>query len=344
MLIRHPGAIALGLFFAGVTCFVVFKDVLDGAAVTTQHVLSLAAIVAAIGSGHMALPELKSGRVVSAAFLGVLFLASTGYVVISSGARNAETAATKAAVIAQANADRARVEAERARLTKLRNDAQGMLAKEQAEYAARCEDKKKAKASNWPNIKRSVDMYTGSVRGHADVLAELPTVKATAPVDAGYAHAAEVIAAVPGMAAPAAEIERRIKLLMPFVVVLIAELGTIAFLNVGLGHVHKPASVAPAAAARAAPTGGSTGGPSGGLRGSRRGSSANVVAFPRPQSRGSRRQQEAEAALLSHLSQHGSSEALGSSNRSVADALGIDRSTLARAAAALARKGVISVA
>jgi hypothetical protein len=34
--IRSPGAIALGCFFAGVTGYVLFKDVLDGAALSTQ--------------------------------------------------------------------------------------------------------------------------------------------------------------------------------------------------------------------------------------------------------------------------------------------------------------------
>jgi excisionase family DNA binding protein len=91
-IIRSPGAIALCAFFAGVTAFVLFKDVLDGAAVTIQHILSLAALVAALASGHKAMPELKSGRVVSAVTLALLFVASTSYIVISSGARNAETA------------------------------------------------------------------------------------------------------------------------------------------------------------------------------------------------------------------------------------------------------------
>lgn len=132
--IRHPGAIALGCFFTGVTGYVLFKDVLDGAAISTNHVLSLAALVAALSSGHMALPELKAGRVVSALFLGLLFVASTSYVVISSGARNAETAATKAAIIAQHNTDRAEVETRRVR-------AQAMLDEEYVATKCACEGK-----------------------------------------------------------------------------------------------------------------------------------------------------------------------------------------------------------
>jgi hypothetical protein len=55
------------------------------------------------------------------------------------------------------------------------------------------------------------------------------------------------------------------------------------------------------------------------------------------------RLKQAEDALLSHLRKHGSTAALGGSNRAIAEALGIDRSTLARAAAALARRGEIVV-
>jgi hypothetical protein len=60
--IRSPGAIALGAFFASVTGYVLCKDVIDGSAVTTNHVLSLAALVAAIATGHMAIPQLKAKR------------------------------------------------------------------------------------------------------------------------------------------------------------------------------------------------------------------------------------------------------------------------------------------
>jgi hypothetical protein len=115
----HAGCVrteSLGLFFAGVTGYVLFKDVLDGAEVTTNHVLSLAALVAALASRHMALPQLKAGRMFWALFLGVLFVGSTSYIVVMSGARNAKTAATEAVAIAQNNADRALVESERRKL------------------------------------------------------------------------------------------------------------------------------------------------------------------------------------------------------------------------------------
>jgi hypothetical protein len=222
--IRHPGAIALGCFFAGVTGYVLFKDVLEGAGVTTNHVLALGALVAALASAHMALPELKAGRVVSALTLGLLFVGSTSYVVISSGARNAETAATKAAAIAQVNANRARVEAERSK-------AQTMLDEERKALARECASGKGRKCEG---VQAAVAAYAAAVAEHD---AKLEAMKPAQRENAGYAHASEVLAATPG--ATSAEIERRLKLLLPFVVVVIAELGTIAVLNIGIGHVRK---------------------------------------------------------------------------------------------------------
>jgi hypothetical protein len=51
----------------------------------------------------------------------------------------------------------------------------------------------------------------------------------------------------------------------------------------------------------------------------------------------------AEELLLGHLLQHGSTDALGGSIRTIADALGLQKTTLTRAADALAQRGVIEV-
>jgi hypothetical protein len=190
----------------------------------------MAALVAALASGHMALPELKAGRVLSALTLGLLFVGSTSYVVISSGARNAETAAVKAAAIAQVNADRARVETERSK-------AQAMLDEERTAMARECAS---GEGKRCKGVQATVAVYTAAVAGHD---AKLKTMKPAQRENAGYAHAAEVLAAIPGVKAAPAKIERRLKLLLPFVVVVIAEIGTIAFLNIGIGHVRKMAPV-----------------------------------------------------------------------------------------------------
>ena len=72
-----PGAIARGAFFAAVTSYTLFTDVISGGLINTSHVLALAALVAAIASGHMAWPQLRLGAVMPALLLGVLFLGAT---------------------------------------------------------------------------------------------------------------------------------------------------------------------------------------------------------------------------------------------------------------------------
>ena len=79
----------------------------------------------------------------------------------------------------------------------------------------------------------SVTTYEAAIEGYDRRLAKLGP--ATAP-NGGYAHAAKVLAALPGVTAAAADIEARLVLILPFLTVLIAELGTITFLHLGMGH------------------------------------------------------------------------------------------------------------
>jgi hypothetical protein len=227
--IRSPGAISLGAFFAGVTGYVLFKDVLDGAAITTNHVLALAALVAAISSGHLAWPALRSGQIVLGLLLAVLFIGSTGYVVVSSGARNAETAGTKAAKIADTNDARARELKQLAR-------AEGMLSEAERKLDKDCV-KGKASKGTCDGIRATLAVYSAAIRGHKSTLRDLGPELAPS---GGYAHAAKVLVAA-GVPGTAEDIEARLVLLLPFVTVLIAELGTIAFMHMGLGHQHRPA-------------------------------------------------------------------------------------------------------
>ena len=234
--IRSWPAICLGIFFAAVTGYVLFADVLTGAAITTTHVLALAAIVAAIASGHMAWPQLKAGAIVPALLLAVLFAGSTAYVVVSSGARNAETAENKAARIEATNSARAR----ELRDLALAEDMHKAVSRK---LGAECVNGRASKAA-CDGYRATEAVYSAAIRGHKATLKDLGPELAP---NGGYAHAAKVIAALPGVTASAADIEDRLALLLPFVVVLIAELGTIAFLHIGLGHAAPAAAGKPAA-------------------------------------------------------------------------------------------------
>ncbi len=242
--VRSWPAIGLGVFFASVTGYVLFKDVIDGAAINTSHVLSLAALVAAIASGHMVWPAAKAGRIVTALMLMVLFLAATGYVVVSSGARNAETAGAKAATAETVTRTRAEIE-------KMQREASFILGSCAAgtprdHVGIRCglrdamtKECATGKGKACDGKSYSVATYEAALDGYDRRLAKLGPV--TAP-NGGYAHAAKVLAALPGVTAAAADIEARLVLILPFLTVLIAELGTITFLHLGLGMGHRKQS------------------------------------------------------------------------------------------------------
>ena len=66
--IRSYPAIGLGAFFAGVTGYVLFEDVIHGASITTGHVQTLAALVGAIAAGHMAWPAIRNRETVIQGF------------------------------------------------------------------------------------------------------------------------------------------------------------------------------------------------------------------------------------------------------------------------------------
>lgn len=226
---RSPGAIALGGFLASVTGFVLFNDVLtQHAPVNTGHALSLAALVTALAAFHMAWPCAKRRAFGSAIALTLLGLGATSYIVISSGARNAETA--------QAKTNAARAENE--------NRARELAAHERAEDAVTDARDKKARecaTGRGPLCRAAIDSLE---MAEAALAASAIAVKSLGPeieINGGYAHAAQVLSAA-GFG-NSAEIESRIELLLPFIAVLVVELGTVTFLHVGLGQPIPPAPV-----------------------------------------------------------------------------------------------------
>src|SRR5262245_8806853 len=91
----YPAA-ALAVGFFGVTCYVLFKDVADGAPITPDHVMSFAVLVGTFASGHLLWGQLQQWRIVPALGLTVLFAAGTFYCVTSAGGRNAAAQGEKA--------------------------------------------------------------------------------------------------------------------------------------------------------------------------------------------------------------------------------------------------------
>lgn len=225
-IVRSWPAIGLGAFFAGVTGYVLFEDVIHGASITTGHVQTLAALVGAISAGHMSWPAIRNREtIIQGLMLAVLSVGALAYVCVTSGARNAETAGNKLSVIASANAVRAREEAQLAK-------AEAMLAEAQGKMAAECAT---GRGTRCRGVMATVDVYSAAIKGHMATLATLPAPKVN-----GYAHAAKVLASW-GLNVT----DEWLTLNMPFLVVMISELGCIAFMHLGLGHKRAPKPVEP---------------------------------------------------------------------------------------------------
>lgn len=230
-----------GVFLAG-TSFVLFNDILfDGARPTTGHVLTALALLAATAAGHQIVAAWRARRLALMAGLAILTAASLAYVATMSGARNAEQSALKAERIGGSNAQRAEIVAERAR-------AQGMLDQARADIGRECAS---GEGPRCRGRRATEAVYSAAVAGHDARLAALAPSQTP---NAGYAAAAEAIVMLPWFAdRRPADVERALIVLLPWLAVLIAELGTIVFLSSALGLEHVPGREARPAASVTTP-------------------------------------------------------------------------------------------
>ncbi len=236
--IKSPGALALGLFFALVTGVTILKDVvMDSAQFNLVHLQALAAMVAAIAAGHYIIPTIKQKRVLAPIGLALVFVAATGYVVVSAGARNAETAGVKAQAIEARNAERAS-----AREVFAKAEAETIAAKAAAasaikDAAVECATGRKGKCLGKEATREAAKDDLAKAKD-AETLARgkmLMLGVDESPFE-GYHHAARTFEAL-GIGQTATT-EAKLELLMPFALVLISELATLIFIAVGLGHVR----------------------------------------------------------------------------------------------------------
>ena len=216
------------LIFAGVilagTCYVLFQDVLNGAPITTGHVLTALALLIATGAGHQIAPTFKAGRYPLTLSMIILAIGAVTYIGIMSGARNAESISAKAERIEGRNA-------ERERITSLREKAQAMLDAALKEVADKCRG---GVGKNCKGATATRDVYEAAVKGHN---ADLARLGAPQTANAGYKAAAEAIVLLPWFAdRSVADVERTLIVLLPWLAVLLAELSVPTFLSLALGH------------------------------------------------------------------------------------------------------------
>jgi hypothetical protein len=200
--IRSPSATVLGTLFAVGTAYVLFEDVLRGAAVTTDHVMTALVLVGTIASGHFFAPALSDRRCLLAAGCALLFAAGTFICVTGSASRGAEHDQAKRGAAQDVQAAKAeRAEAARA-------------------HAKECAsgDGKRCKGA----------------RAVLEVAEHRLAGFGSAQAVNGFEHASRVFSLLTKVSA--AEIQTALELLWPFAKALMLELATIVFLGLGLGH------------------------------------------------------------------------------------------------------------
>lgn len=234
--IRSWPSLATALLFILGACYVLFRELLHGAELTPSHVLTALALLAAIAAGHSWLAALRAGRLLLGLGLALVAIAALGYIVISSAARNAETGAAKAASIAAANAQRPAVEKKRAEALFLLDpcpagfpaSATGLKCGLRQARDAECAT---GKGGRCDGRAYSVTTYEAAIQGYDRQLAALGPA---AEPHAGYRQAAALWVRLRG--GDVRVIEDTLVLVMPFLAVLITEVGTIVFLSMALGH------------------------------------------------------------------------------------------------------------
>lgn len=255
--VRSWPALAIAGAFLGGTCYVLFQDVIEGAAVNSGHVMTALAILATTAAGHYVWPTARRGGVILAAGLFVLALAGLLYIATMSGARNAEVLIAKASAVSKLNGDRKRAQTEYdatafelAAIGAVHSPQQVRAAMDLVKMPSRVFEQTKQCTDVIPNTvehracKPILDLrveMAGSIR-KGELEAQRRTARAALehigpamPENAGFASAAQLLALLPGVVQKPAEIERQLMLVIPWLAVLITELGVVVFSNLAIG-------------------------------------------------------------------------------------------------------------
>lgn len=216
-----PAMLLAGVFVSG-TSYVLFNDLIEGAQLTTGHVLTALALAGAVASGHMMVSMFRDRRFVLMVGHLLLACAATLYVATMSGTRNSEYGAVKVHKIEARNDDRTKADS----IIKI---AEGEL-----------DDLKAAEVAECRKVGRQCELKTGRRKDKEISLEDLRRKRAamgTGEVpNVGLKVVAEGVSILAGMEGSQAKIERLLAISMPWLAVLIAELGTIVFLSSALGH------------------------------------------------------------------------------------------------------------
>lgn len=230
--IRSRTAIGLALALSALTCWVTLSDVTSITDLTPAHALTLAAVPLAIYAGHSALPVLFAGRIFVGLGLLALAIGATAYLSAVSGIRNTAAVEAKGKRIAEANAARIRAGNDVKAARAMHTDAKAEETAECKKVGPQCERKTARTAAAWSHV----------------LLTEATSKQLGAIEDpmAGYRALAELASLAPGITAERSTIERGLVLALPWLAVVLCELGAVVCFSAGLG-ARTAAQSAPAA-------------------------------------------------------------------------------------------------
>lgn len=218
-------AIAAGCVFLLGTLGILFEDVIGGAPPSLKHGLTLVTLVGTIMAGHLANSSRASRQFFSAVGFTLVFLAGTGLVVYSSVGRQAASSVQTTGQIEEANERRADIKRQRA-------ETQAMLDTAYFKYAKQCET---GKGPRCDGIEATINAYEAAVAGHNAKLDKLGVQKPAAPEAEQFAEIAAVL-----FGADKAKVKAGALLVVPFLITLFLEFGTIVSLGYGLKSSPRP--------------------------------------------------------------------------------------------------------
>jgi hypothetical protein len=219
-------AITAGVLCALATVGIVLEDVLlHNAAFTLKHGLTVVVIGVTIAMGHLASKARSAGHYLATIGFGVLFIAGTALTVYSSVGRQAEHT-----MIASAEVEAAEIA--RVRETKQLASAEIMHAGASKKLHEDCVEGKRGKA-HCDGLRTTLAVYAAAITGHKSTLEKLGPARVAVPE---AVRAGELLAV---FGADPKKVEAGAILVIPFLMTLFLEIGSILCLGYGFRPVRK---------------------------------------------------------------------------------------------------------
>lgn len=235
-----PASAVAAVFLIGVGS-VLFRDVIDGAPISTAHVLTALALLGSVASSHMIPGAWRNRRPGLLVGLVALNIAALTYCAAMSAGRNGEQVAAKAERIVHANAERARV---RAAL----DAAEAQAEKDRAAAKRQCASGKGTKCQGETVTRQASEARVAALTARLAALGSPQTPNSL------YRSIATSAATIGISIRPVDELEAVLAAAMPWLAVLIGELGLIVFAVAGLGHTPATRQTTAQLVAASAPT------------------------------------------------------------------------------------------